>query len=108
MACYSFDQTAKADAGKLPLSLVPCEIIRNIAAVRAYGNRKYGDSENWRQVEPKRYIDTLYRHLLAFVEDPEGIDEESGLPHLWHLSCNAAFLCEMMKGTFQSGKEDKP
>ena len=105
MDCYRFDQTAKADAGKLLLSLVPCEIVRNIAAVRAYGNRKYGDPENWRQVEPRRYMDALYRHLLAFIENPEGVDAESGLPHLWHLSCNAAFLCEMYKDKY---REDKP
>lgn len=102
------DQTAKADAGKPRLSLVPCEIIRDIAVVRDYGDRKYGNSENWRQVEPRRYIDALYRHLLAFIENPEGVDAESGLPHLWHLSCNAAFLCEMLKDTFTISKEDKP
>ena len=35
------DQTAKADAGKLQLTLVPREIIREIAKVRMYGNAKY-------------------------------------------------------------------
>lgn len=24
-------------------------------------------------------------------------DEESGLPHLWHLATNCAFLCELEK-----------
>lgn len=95
------DQTAKADAGKPRLSLVPCQIIRDIAVVRAYGKQKYGDSENWRQVGPERYADALYRHWLAFVEDPTGRDRESGLPHLWHLACNAAFLCEFYKDSFQ-------
>jgi len=89
------DQTAKADAGKLELRLVPREIIRNIAAVRMYGNAKYGDPENWRTVDPERYRDALFRHLLAYLDDPGGVDEESGLPHLWHLACNVAFLCEI-------------
>ena len=35
--------------------------------------------------------------MPAFAENPTGADEESGLPHLWHLACNVAFLCEMYK-----------
>ena len=91
------DQTAKADEGKLQLTLVPSGIIRAIARIRMYGNAKYpeGGPDNWKQVEPERYWDALYRHLLAYLDDPEGVDAESGLPHLWHLACNAAFLIEM-------------
>jgi hypothetical protein len=91
-------QIAKADGGKPRLTLVPRQIIWDIAAVRAYGNQKYGDPENWRQVEPQRYRDALMRHLMAYLDDPKSVDSESGLPHLWHLACNAAFLCELEKG----------
>ena len=86
------DQSAKADMGKLRLTLVPIRLIQAVAAVREYGTKKYRDPENWRKVEPQRYRDALYRHWLAYLEDPIGVDEESGLPHLWHLACNAAFL----------------
>lgn len=91
------DQTAKADAGKLQLTLVPRNIIRAVAVVRAYGNAKYpeGGPENWRQVEKERYRDAMFRHLLAYLDDPTAVDPESGIPHLWHLACNCAFLCEM-------------
>lgn len=89
------NQEAKADAGKPRPTLVPTGIIRAIAAVREYGCQKYGDPENWRRVEPERYRDALYRHLLAYLENQNGVDDESGLPHLWHLACNAAFLIEM-------------
>ncbi len=85
----------KQDAGKLRLTLVPRKIIKSIARVRMYGNQKYGDPENWRQVEPERYRDAAFRHFLAYLDDPEGNDDESGLPHLWHLACNIAFLIEM-------------
>ena len=88
-------QTAKADAGKPRLTLVPRRIIWVIARIREYGNRKYKDPDNWRQVEPQRYRDAAYRHFMAYLDDPHGVDEESGLPHLWHLACNVAFLCEM-------------
>lgn len=91
------DQKAKADAGKLQLTLVPRQIIRDIAAVRMYGNAKYGDPENWKQVEEQRYRDAAFRHFLAYLDDPYGVDKESGLPHLSHLACNIAFLCEMAK-----------
>lgn len=93
------DQSIKADAGKPRLSLVPPEIIKDIARVREYGLQKYGESESWRRVEPERYRDAMFRHLLAYIADPASCDEESGLPHLWHLACNAAFLCEMEKPT---------
>lgn len=89
------NQKAKADAGKLRLTLVPRKIIKAIARVRMYGNQKYGDPENWRQVESERYRDAAFRHFLAYLDDPEGNDDESGLPHLWHLACNIAFLIEM-------------
>lgn len=92
------DQSAKSDAGKPKLTLVPQQIIYDIAKVREYGNEKYGDPENWRTVEPERYRDAAFRHLLAYLDDPYGVDSESGLPHLWHLACNVAFLCEMEKG----------
>lgn len=95
----SNDQTIKADAGKPKLSLVPPEIIRDIARIREYGNNKYpeGGKDNWKNVEPERYRDALFRHLLAYLENPESVDEESNLPHLWHLACNVAFLCELEK-----------
>lgn len=88
-------QKLKADAGKPQLTLVPTEIITAIAAVRMYGISKYGERESWREVEPQRYRDALYRHWLTYLADPGGVDEESKLPHLWHLACNAAFLIAM-------------
>lgn len=91
------ETAAKADTGKPRISLVPTQIIRDIAAVREYGNKKYGSAENWKNVEEQRYIDALLRHTLAYMDDPHGIDAESGLPHLSHIACNVAFLCEMRR-----------
>lgn len=88
------DQQAKADQGKPCPSLVPVSLIEAVTAIRMYGSQKYGDPENWRKVEPQRYRDALYRHWLAYLKG-EKCDQESGLPHLWHLACNAAFLIEM-------------
>ena len=96
------NQTIKADAGKLKLSLVPTEIIKAIARVRMYGNNKYptGGPDNWKEVEIQRYRDALLRHIMLYIESPYGLDEESGLPHLEHSACNVAFLCEKQKGKY--------
>lgn len=93
-------QSAKSDAGKPQLSLVPRRIIFDIAKIREYGNSKYpeGGIDNWKQIEPERYRDAAFRHFLAYLDDPYGVDSESGLPHLWHLACNIAFLCELEDG----------
>lgn len=91
------DQTAKADAGKIRPTLVPTQLVRDVAVVREYGNRKYGSADNWKQVEIERYRDALCRHLLAYIDNPTSVDEESGIPHYKHMACNMAFICEMEK-----------
>lgn len=88
------NQDAKADAGKPRPTLVPTSLIWAVAAIRGYGAKKYKADDNWKQVEPQRYRDALYRHLLAYLEG-EANDPESGLPHLWHIATNVAFLIEM-------------
>ncbi|MBR6738806.1 MAG: hypothetical protein IKL99_03965 [Oscillospiraceae bacterium] len=95
---------AKYDDGKLEIDLVPPQIIRDIAEVRMYGTKKYGDPNNWRDgIEPRRYANALLRHTLAFMEDIHSVDEESGIPHYKHMACNLAFLCQMIA----EGKDGK-
>ena len=87
---------AKDDKGKLPITLVPMEIIRCCAAIRKYGVEKYHTPNSWVIAEKQRYVDAMMRHLLSYLEG-DLVDEESGLPHLWHAACNMAFICEMEK-----------
>lgn len=90
------DQKAKADAGKPRISLVPMrKTLEAVARVREYGNKKYHDPENYRTVSVDRYKDALMRHLLAFLENPESKDSESGLLHLDHALCNMFFIKEL-------------
>lgn len=89
------DQTAKADAGKAMLTLVPRKIIWAIARIRMFGCKKYNDPDNWKRVEIERYRDAMFRHWLAYLDNPHGVDHESGLPILWHCACNLAFLIEL-------------
>jgi len=104
MNSASYDnQKVKADLGKPRLTLVPSEIIYNIAAVREYGWWKYGEqADHWTDAGAARYKDAAYRHWLEYLNDPASVDEESGLPHLWHLACNIAFLCELERENFNA------
>lgn len=89
------NQEVKADAGKFQPTLVPVHLVEAVARVREFGVKKYSDPENWRNVELQRYRDALYRHWLKYLENPDSVDEESGLPSLWHVACNVAFLIEL-------------
>ena len=103
------DQEAKKDAGKPRLTLVPREIIWDIAAIREYAVlNKYRDPDNWKRVEVERYRDAAYRHFMAYLDNPYGKDEESGLPTLWHLATNIAFLCELEKDHLNDRKTINP
>ena len=95
MTQNSYDQTAKADAGKPRLTLVPLKIIWAIAKVREFGMKKYKEEDNWKRVEIRRYRDAMFRHMLAYLAEPHGKDPESGLPILWHIATNCAFLIEL-------------
>lgn len=85
-------QENKCDFGKIRPSLVPVELIKAVAQVREYGCKKYKNPDNWKAVEPQRYVDAMYRHMLNYLREQDSTDDESGLPHLWHIACNAAFL----------------
>ena len=88
-------QESKSDAGKPHPSYVPVALIEGVMAVREMGTKKYGDPDNWKQVEPERYHQAMLRHILAAWNDPYKIDPESGLPHIAHVATNIAFLLEM-------------
>lgn len=89
------NQDIKSDAGKAQLTLVPRQILFDVAEIREYGMKKYGERESWKDVEIQRYRDAAFRHFVAYLDEPKGVDAESGLPHLSHLACNIAFLCEL-------------
>ena len=86
----------KHDGGKYRLDLVPPEIIEAVGAVMTHGAEKYGES-SYKKVDPKRYRAALMRHICKWLKNPYGFDEDSGLPHLWHIACNVAFLLELDK-----------
>lgn len=98
-------QFAKADNGKLAISLVPTQIIRDVAEVRMYGNKKYNTTYNWILVDKERYKDAMLRHILAFLDDEDSVDEESGIPHYKHIATNIAFICEMKRKDWKERRQ---
>lgn len=74
--------------GKLRLSLVPTDGIRAVAQVMEKALEKYEEG-NWQLVPVHYYRDACYRHLLSYIDNPTGLDAESGLPHYAHLAASA-------------------
>lgn len=93
---------AKYDEGKPRPSLVPVEGIEAIMHVREFGKAKYADAEDWRKVPREKWLDALLRHVLHIWDNPLAIDDESGLPALWHVITNGSFLCEVYKEDLQA------
>ena len=85
----------KHDDGKIRPTLIPASALRYISMVREYGLKKYPKTgkDGWKEVGRERFADALFRHLINYIEDPSALDEESGLPVIAHIACNAAFLC---------------
>ena len=90
-------QEAKQDNGKPQFTLVPTGILKAVEKIRRYGNEKYHDPQNWKQVESQRFWDATVRHIVAAWDDWKAIDPESGLPHIYHAMCNLSFLAERME-----------
>ena len=86
----------KHDGAKPPLDLVDPYFVEGVADVLGFGARKYA-RHNWRNgIAYSRLISAAYRHLNA-INKGEDLDPESGLPHVFHLGCNAMFLASMMQ-----------
>ena len=87
-------QAVKKDNGKPQLNLVPLEILEPLARVREFAAKKYGKDgiEAWREISDDRLLAALLRHTVAYQKDPNALDPESGLPAIYHVAINAAFL----------------
>lgn len=81
----------KFDTGKARLDLVRPEFVEGVAHVLGFGAEKYA-AWNWADgIVYSRLIAAQERHMNAFKRGID-LDEETGLPHLYHAACCLMFL----------------
>lgn len=85
------EQALRYNEGKPQWSLVDFKSIIPMVEVLEYGCKKY-DRDNWKKGLPTREIcESMIRHCMKLLEG-QYLDDESGLPHVGHIMCNAMFL----------------
>lgn len=81
------------NSGKAELHQVPTSNILAIAKVLQYGAQKYEKGNFRKGMAWTTVYDCAMRHMMKWL-DGEQVDEESGLPHLYHAMANVGFLIE--------------
>jgi hypothetical protein len=77
---------------KPPLDMLPPQAILAVGRVLGYGAKKY-DKGNYLLIEdPNRYVAAALRHLM--LSQMHELDEESGMPHVWHAACSLLMAIE--------------
>jgi len=90
------DKGLRFNKGKTRHDLVPSFAQEEYAKVLTFGAEKY-EERNWEKgMRWSKVLASMKRHILAF-ESGEDYDKETGLLHMAHLMCNAAFLTEYYK-----------
>jgi hypothetical protein len=88
----------KDTIGKLQMNLIPPRALEAVALVRTFGNNKYKDPWGWRdsgQVSVDQMLEAIKRHQNK-LDRGEEIDIESGLPHVYHIACDAMMAAELL------------
>lgn len=84
--------------GKPDYTIIPIECVKVAEKVMSYGANKHG-RESYKTWPIEKLHQAILRHLLAYLEDPDGLDEESGMPHYYHLLANAMIITAKREGS---------
>lgn len=86
----------KHDQDKPRMDLLDPDALEGLAAVLAFGAKKYS-AHNWRGgISWSRLLAALLRHTFSILRG-ELTDPESGLPHIDHVGCCWMFASHLMK-----------
>ena len=84
-------EASRFNEGKPRYSLISLSCLEPLVRGLEYGETKY-TRNNWKKGMPQtKILDSLLRHVTALLEG-HMVDEESGLPHISLIQCNAMFL----------------
>ena len=100
------DSGKKFDEDKNRLDLIPPAATEGIGLVLTFGSKKYAPYNWTKGIKYSKILAAIKRHLLA-IEYGEDTDEESGLLHIDHIACNAAFLQTYMRYVHYSEFDDR-
>lgn len=97
---------ARANKGKVSLSLIPFHLLAGTARVFMGGKLKYAEW-NWAKgMQWSIPVDCIFRHFVKWWFLGEDIDPESGEHHLDHIICNLLML-KHYSVAFEEG-DDRP
>lgn len=92
------NQDIKQDKDKWNPSLGFPTLMIVSSKIKEWGNTKY-PNDSWKEVEPRRYFNAALRHLMYMVKHgTASLDNESGMPHLYHAIWNLGAMTELMYG----------
>jgi len=96
----------KDTKGKEKLRYIPYEALKQVALVREFGTKKYGDPFGYVGVDADDFVDAALRHLYKHLYQ-QPLDDESGLPHLAHAACSILLAIDNLRnaGTLLSNEE---
>lgn len=92
---HHFCVAVKHDGEKLPLHIVPFELIKGAARAYAFGTKKYArfNFRNKPGLEYSRTARAVVNHVLEWLHEMEN-DPESGLSHLDHAAASLGMLMD--------------
>jgi hypothetical protein len=81
--------------------LLPASALLAAGKVMAYGFKKHGNC-TWKvpgteQAKPETHIASAYRHLLEYQNNPDAVEEGSGLPVLYHALAQIAIAIDCIE-----------